>query len=323
MSLPIDENTNQFAIIRPMDPQLSRQMSQLDNFMVAIMKEIHVKPDPIPEQESARMQQEDSGRRRKSTRKGPPLQPKYVETIVEIYKDNFDIPTLGANVDLKEISPEFDPKNISAFHKNDDSDGEDKKPVNVDFNFCVWYLVDKRNHNLNFSILLNNQQVNMRTPYDLDPTMAPQDEIKKRIIVARNYQFRPCGEPTTFLENFKLSAQMPIYTINLLRPMNFSKLDSFKEAAKDAKVIWQKELSKQVVSADLLNLNLLVNGGLPSPNLPETQLQNLIESQEAVSLNLDVDIDKLYLIINQRPTDMDFEVLYPIIPDYFWCCPEG
>lgn len=29
-------------------------MSYLDNFMVAIMKEIHVKPDPIPETDSAR-----------------------------------------------------------------------------------------------------------------------------------------------------------------------------------------------------------------------------------------------------------------------------
>jgi hypothetical protein len=29
--------------------------------------------------------------------------------------------------------------------------------------------------------------------------MAPQDEIKKRIIVARNYQFCPNGEHTTFL----------------------------------------------------------------------------------------------------------------------------
>lgn len=199
-------------------------MSYLDNFMVAIMKEIHVKPDPIPaEAESSRREREDSGRRRKSTKRGPPLQPKYVETIVEIYKDNFDIPTLGANVDLKEISPEFDPKNISAFHKNDDSDGEDKKPVNVDFNFCVWYLVDKRNHNLNFSILLNNQQVNMRTPYDLDPTVAPQDEIKKRIIVARNYQFCPNGDKTTFLQNFDLSAQMPIYSIDMVRPVNFSR----------------------------------------------------------------------------------------------------
>ena len=72
-----------------------------------------------------------------------------------------------------------------------------------------------------------------------------------------------------------------------------------------------------------MNLNLLVNGGLPSPNLPETQLQNLTESQEAVSLNLDVEIDRFYLVIHQRPTDMDFEVLYPIIPDYYWCCPEG
>jgi|TARA_B110000305_G_C18880314_1_gene377233 hypothetical protein len=48
-----------------------------------------------------------------------------------------------------------------------------------------------------------------------------------------------------------------------------------------------------------------------------------VESQEAVCQNLDVELERFYLIIHQRPTDMDFEVLYPIIPDYFWCCPEG
>lgn len=45
VTLPIDSSSNQFAIVRPMDPAKSRQISFLDNFMVAIMKEIHIKPD--------------------------------------------------------------------------------------------------------------------------------------------------------------------------------------------------------------------------------------------------------------------------------------
>ena len=53
------------------------------------------------------------------------------------------------------------------------------------------------------------------------------------------------------------------------------------------------------------------------------QLQNLVESQEAVLRNLDCDTDRLYLIINHRKNDIDFEVLYPIIPDYFWSCADG
>ena len=39
--------------------------------------------------------------------------------------------------------------------------------------------------------------------------------------------------------------------------------------------------------------------------------------------NLDCDTDRLYLIINHRKNDIDFEVLYPIIPDYFWSCADG
>ena len=60
-----------------------------------------------------------------------------------------------------------------------------------------------------------------------------------------------------------------------------------------------------------------------SPNSSLSLLQNLIESQEAAFKNLDTDINRLYLIINQRKNDIDFEVLYPIIPGYFWSCPEG
>jgi len=39
----MDADTNQFAIIRPMDPKRSRELSFLDTFMIAIMKEAKVK----------------------------------------------------------------------------------------------------------------------------------------------------------------------------------------------------------------------------------------------------------------------------------------
>jgi len=39
----MDADTNQFAIIRPMDPKRSRELSFLDTFMIAIMKESKVK----------------------------------------------------------------------------------------------------------------------------------------------------------------------------------------------------------------------------------------------------------------------------------------
>jgi hypothetical protein len=39
----MDADTNQFAIIRPMDPQRSQALSFLDTFMIAIMKEAKAK----------------------------------------------------------------------------------------------------------------------------------------------------------------------------------------------------------------------------------------------------------------------------------------
>ena len=40
-------------------------------------------------------------------------------------------------------------------------------------------------------------------------------------------------------------------------------------------------------------------------------------------MNLDVPIERMYIILRQRPNDIDFEVLYPIIPDYLWASEEG
>jgi len=41
--LPFDSQSNQFAIVRAMDPQLSRELSTIDNLMFAILKEVHLK----------------------------------------------------------------------------------------------------------------------------------------------------------------------------------------------------------------------------------------------------------------------------------------
>jgi len=56
---------------------------------------------------------------------------------------------------------------------------------------------------------------------------------------------------------------------------------------------------------------------------PKSRLSNLIEAQESTLRLLDVEIGKLYLAIQPRKNDIDFEVLYPILPDYFWSSADG
>lgn len=34
-------------------------------------------------------------------------------------------------------------------------------------------------------------------------------------------------------------------------------------------------------------------------------------------------IERIYIMLRQRPNDIDFEVLYPIIPDYLWSSEDG
>lgn len=108
--------------------------------------------------------------------------------------------------------------------------------------------------------------------------------------------------------------------MDLKRPMNFSKLESFKTSSNQARAIWERELGSHD-GAMYEHGNLLLSQN--SPSLPSSQLQNLIESQDSISQNLDVAIDRLYLIINQKTNDIIFEVLYPVIPDYFWSSNDG
>lgn len=172
-----------------MDPKRSRELSFLDTFMVAIMKEAKVTANEATDAEqrrrvsnSASSRQELRGTSKsKSTKK---LDQTLVEVIVEIYQTNMNQPILGANVDVWEVSQKFKPKNISAHLKEDDPEQAEAKPVNQDVNFCCWYLIDQPNHNMNFSMFIDELQINMRTPYNLDPKEVDVREIQKRVVVA-------------------------------------------------------------------------------------------------------------------------------------------
>ena len=139
-------------------------------------------------------------------------------------------------------------------------------------------------------------------------------------MVAKNCQFQPNGQESLFLKDFEISQDMPIYSLDLKRPINFSKMESFRKTCKDARQIWERDLGGQDgTSYEYGNVLLSQN----SPSLPSSQLQNLVESQDSISQNLDVAIDRLYLITKQKANDIFFEVLYPVIPDYFWSCSDG
>jgi len=134
--------------------------------MVAILKEKHIKAEPSAEMVE-QIEQERRTSRRKSSKKYPPLMARLIESSVEIFNPMIEggPPLVGSNVDLKEIPPEFDPKNISAFHKADESDEEEaKKPINEDFNFCCWYILDNKTSSFNFSLLVGKLQVLMKVP---------------------------------------------------------------------------------------------------------------------------------------------------------------
>lgn len=57
------------------------------------------------------------------------LQPKIIESRIEIYKANQTVTTFGCNIDLKEVPAKLDPKNLSMAHRIDPNDDESYKPV--------------------------------------------------------------------------------------------------------------------------------------------------------------------------------------------------
>ena len=82
--LPFDSQSNQFAIVRAMDPQLSRELSSIDNLMFAILKEVHLKQDELTDDNTS----SQINRRMSSKNKRNQLQPKIIESRIEIYKAN-------------------------------------------------------------------------------------------------------------------------------------------------------------------------------------------------------------------------------------------
>ena len=212
------------------------------------MKEIHVKPEQSGSREALDIPPEGDRRQSRGIRKGgPPLQSQLVATVVEIYWADSEQPVLGAEVSMREVPPELDPKNISAFHREEDSDAEDQKPVNNDLNFSCWYVVDKKLQVINFSILLGKQQINMRTPHDRGP-QTPEamslEERQRRVVVARNYQYIAEGQENLFLKDFKINQNMAVYALDLKTPVNFSRLDSFHSSARKGREIWERDLGR-------------------------------------------------------------------------------
>lgn len=81
--LPFDSNSNQFSIVRALDPQLSRELSTIDNLMFAILKEVQVKADEYSEEAtSTQMNKKKKGNTRNQLRQ------RIIESRIEIYKAN-------------------------------------------------------------------------------------------------------------------------------------------------------------------------------------------------------------------------------------------
>lgn len=238
--LPMDASTNQFAILRAIDPANSAQYSQITDFMVAIMRETKV------------VQQNESSPERSAARK-PSL--KYIESIfVETSVDIYNLGKagapekqhiFGANVDNRKVDAQFSPKNISTFHRPERSVIERNKPVNCDFNFCGWYFVDEVNHNLNFAILIDRLQVNLRTPFNLDASVVPLEELQSHWLVSKNLVLadEDAELGSQFLADYEISQNMPVYKVELLRPTNFARLESYRGGLVEAKQAWQVELN--------------------------------------------------------------------------------
>ena len=70
IKLPFEPESNQFAIVRPLDARRSRELSSLNNLMFAVLKEVEV-------------ENKEGG---KSKNRMHSLRPRYIESIVEIYQ---------------------------------------------------------------------------------------------------------------------------------------------------------------------------------------------------------------------------------------------
>lgn len=83
----------------------------------------------------------------------------------------------------------------------------------------------------------------MRTPFEYDSERVSIEEFNKRLVVAKNQRLKIDDiDEVPFLEDYKISQNMPIYAIDLKEPTNFAKLPCFLKAANDAKLVWNREL---------------------------------------------------------------------------------
>lgn len=116
---------------------------------------------------------------------------------------------------------------------------------------------------------------------------------------------------------------MPIYGIDLNEPINFARLTTFRDAATSARLFWEDaiERSDPTEEAGGAPMVILSTDGRPLP--PKQRLENLIDVQNDVLDNLSRSYDRIYVALRHKPSDVDFEVVHPIIPDYFWASEEG
>ena len=127
--------------------------------------------------------------------------------MIEVFGADSAQPILEAEVGLRDLPPGLDPGNIGAFQREEGLDDKAGKAEHVDFNFCCWYVVDKRQRVMNLSILLDEQLVNVRSPYEHGPRKRRMslDERQRRTVVARDVQYIPEGQTSRFLEGFNIS----------------------------------------------------------------------------------------------------------------------
>ena len=83
----------------------------------------------------------------------------------------------------------------------------------------------------------------MRTPYEYDSDQVSIEDFNKRLVVAKNQRLKIDDiDEVPFLQDYKISQNMPIYAIDLKEPTNFANVPCFLKAANDAKKVWDREL---------------------------------------------------------------------------------
>lgn len=122
--------------------------------------------------------------------------------------------------------------------------------------------------------MIDKLQVNMRTPFNLDPQVVPLEEMQSHIMFSKNVtndeEF--LDEEAKFLAGFEITQGMPVYRIDLKNPTNFARLESYRNASSAAKQTWRREMSTR-------------------------DYQTLCENAEGISQNLDYSARCIYIVV--------------------------